>query len=413
MAKEMIDTTVDDGEGEQTASRGKGANYIKDAGEQFLASLGDTAAEGTDEDSPAPRATKTAAKSVSKATSKVTGKAKADAADEGPAVEAEASADADEDSPYTEDADAEATDDDLPDEAEASEDDAPTGTTIVLAGEAERGEEDIEITIDDPAVVERLRRLQNSGMRGKQYRESMAALRAEQAELRDITLEIDVNPHGFILEKLGPEMQLQLAEALLAEHFDKLVPVINKFVDDPAEAPKVREGAAKQMRENDRTLAQRKAGAQFAEECRTEVETLIPDTATRDQRERFFRDAERDLLDAAKRGELRSPRDVPRLIADRIRLYGFQSADTSRRSAKPGTERARSIAEQKRLEAEEHQRRVKQSRHIRTASKAVVPGGRGTAAVRKPVVADNDNIEQASDKLRKLGGNSWANVKLT
>lgn len=387
---------------------------IKDAGENFLKKLAkgkgaaddsgsdddddDSGADdGDDDDDDAERGKK--GKFAQKGTTKVVD----DDADD----DADADEDEDEDSrSKKDDGDADDEDEDKDDDDKGEE--KPKANRVVLAGLEDRGEEDLEIEIDDPEVLARIRRLQNDSMRGKVFREKMQGVRAREAELRDIDLMIEHNPHGFLFEEMPKERQVEIAEALLAEHWDDLQPIITEFVDDPAKASKVRADTVSKMRQGDKDLAKKRQNLQFADDCRMEVEKLIPDGVAPDTVAAFLRDAERDLIDAVRRGELRSPSDVPRFLAERIRMYGFGKGDRSRRSTAKGRpdSRAETADQKRRRDAEEHQDRVKRGSKVRRASRGIVAGGRGTATTRKPLVPRNASIEEASEKL-KNSGDSW------
>jgi hypothetical protein len=111
---------------------------------------------------------------------------------------------------------------------------------VTLAGLEEKGEQPIEIELEDEAAAERIRRLQNDGMRRKAYQEAKGELDDERAELTAVTQAIEADPVSFIVGQMTPERQLDVARALLAEHFDKLVPDIQSYDDEQNGATRAR-----------------------------------------------------------------------------------------------------------------------------------------------------------------------------
>src|SRR5215471_3400462 len=111
--------------------------------------------------------------------------------------------------------------------------DAPELTSFTLPGLAERGEHDIEIDIGDPDVLQRLERLRNEGMRRQQYDTAMREINAQQSELKAIEEALTHDPVGFALNAMTRERQLEVARALLVEHFDQLAPDLSVLLDDP------------------------------------------------------------------------------------------------------------------------------------------------------------------------------------
>jgi hypothetical protein len=107
----------------------------------------------------------------------------------------------------------------------------------VLSGLRE-GRAGHRVELEDEAAAERIRRLQNDGMRRKAYQEAKGELDNERAELTAVTQAIEADPVSFIVGQMTPERQLDVARALLAEHFDKLIPDIQSYDDEQNGAKK-------------------------------------------------------------------------------------------------------------------------------------------------------------------------------
>lgn len=311
-----------------------------------------------------------------------------------------------------------------PDKGKKNEAAAGQPVAIKLAGAPERGEEDLELEIDDPDVAQRIQRLQNEGMRRQAYNEAMADVESQRAELQAIGSALEQDPVGFALNQMTRERQLEVAEALLIEHFDALVGRINEFTDDPVSRQQGRVALRDRLAASRDEMQDSRARQSHAAACMRTAQGLLPEGVDDATAQMFMADAENDLIRAAKSGRPVTPDTVPLLLKHRARIYGFgetgpgeraSGASALSRSADPGTARpltdkARAIAEKKR-EASEAQKRIRRVQVQRRGAAAVAPTGIGAATLQVPVLSDNDmtDVHAASKALRKLNlGNSWA-----
>lgn len=309
--------------------------------------------------------------------------------------------------------DAEAATDETED-AEAATDEQ-SAATVKLPGMAERGEDELEIEVSDPAVAERLRRLANDGLRRAAYDEKIAAVEERETELRTAEELIEANPVGFVLGMMTPERQLEVAQALVTEHFESLRPIVERFMED--EAHVLREKVVLRDRtNNDRADAEGVvARRQAARAIMGAAQRLVPEDMDHGTASEFLKDAERDLVDAARSGQAVTPDTVPQLLAKRIRMYGFSAGEMKGTAqskttaiARPVSDRAKAIAERK-VQVADSQKRVQRVQAQRKVAKAVPGPGAGAATVRTPLVPKGASIEDASRILREKGGSSWAN----
>lgn len=305
-------------------------------------------------------------------------------------------------------------------EAESDEDDAEAeeaATVVKLPGIEARGESELEIEVSDPAVAERLRRLANDGLRRAAYDEKVAAVEERETELRTAEELIEANPVGFVLGMMTPERQLEVAQALVTEHFESLRPIVERFMED--EAHVLREKVTLRDRTNsDRADAEDiVARRQAARAIMGAAQKLVPEDTDHATASEFLRDAERDLVEAARSGAQVTPDTVSQLLERRIRMYGFSGErnkgtanDKTLAVARPVSDRAKAIAERK-AQAAESQKRVQRVQAQRKVAKAVPGPGAGAATVRTPLVPKGASIEEASKLLREKGGTSWANYQ--
>jgi hypothetical protein len=70
-------------------------------------------------------------------------------------------------------------------------------------------------------------------------------LRAANRELNAVVQALDADPVGFALNHMTPERQLEVARALVLEHFDTLLPDLVKYDQDAAARQQARVAAAR------------------------------------------------------------------------------------------------------------------------------------------------------------------------
>lgn len=320
--------------------------------------------------------------------------------------------------------------------AEAAAAGAPQPVKIVLPGITERGEQDLEVEIDDPALATRLQQLANNGLRRKAFEEQRATVEARAAELDAVEQALTVDPVGFALGHMTKERQIEVARALVLEHFDTLLPDLAKWDQDAASRERERVNVRDRMSDSSRQLRSSTEAQQRSVACMRAAESLIPENTDPAVVQAFVRDAERDLIDALRAGRLPTPELVPQLLAHRIALYGFASSEPagaaaagtsatsstalpSRTSApapaaaaapataRPVSDRARAIAAQV-ATASSAQARIRRIQTARRSAASVAPAGVGAATVSVPVVPAGADVRAASKALRQKGlQSSW------
>jgi hypothetical protein len=303
-------------------------------------------------------------------------------------------------------------------EGEEEEAPAPSRTMFTLPGLAERGEQDIEVELSDPEVVKRLERLRNEGMRRHQFDDAMKDIGARENELRAVEEALTVDPVGFALNAMTRERQLEVAKALLVEHFDQLQPDIDALLDDPVSRANNRVALRDRLQQSRDQLTDHRARMNHAMACIDAARAMVPegiDDATVDQ---FLADAEQDLIRAARDGRNVAPDTVASLLERRAALYGFDPIEPTgngqtRRPPSPGSARpltpaAQAIADRKKAEARETQQRVRRVQIARRSAASVTPPGVGAATVEAPVIPADADVREVSKILRRRGvANSW------
>jgi hypothetical protein len=300
-----------------------------------------------------------------------------------------------------------------PDAPASTESDDPAPETpeaearvFTLKGEEQRGESDIELDITGlpPEAVERLERLEKQGMRRATFDHEMRKVRADRANLDAVETEIAVDTEGFILNRVAPAKRQAVAEALLLDQFETLAPMIEALWNDPA----ARYAKLDQLRQ---TIASRRgevtssvAASQQANEIRSAVSELIPETANEAEAQEFFATSIALLQQRAMQDASLTSKDVPKVLdAHRRRFFGAGEAPVPtpsrpRLAVKPSAPKAAPAvpAPTTVLSADEVARRAK----ARTAALATAPRGAGVGAVQRDVGPANETIEQRSRRLR-------------
>ncbi len=297
----------------------------------------------------------------------------------------------------------------------AGEEAASAPETITLPGLSDRGEEDIEIEIDDPAVAERLRRMAKDGIRASAAREQRAALEADRARFAEVTAAVEDDPIGFVIGKMSPERQLEVARALILEHLDTLLPDIDELAATPGLRSDRRLDLQRTMSTAASEAAEVRNARAYAGRIVSSIEALVPeDTDPTDARE--FVDSSRTYLaKLAQSGQRITPESVPTLLARHIRMLGSPAAiprPASGTVAKPATDAARAVAARVSLEdADRSAQRVRRVQIQRAAATRVAPAGAGAAPVSVPLLKPEErtDIRTASKALLRPGvlPNTW------
>jgi hypothetical protein len=297
---------------------------------------------------------------------------------------------------------------------------------IQLAGEADRGEEDIELEVEDPEVAERLSRLQKQAMRRKDYERRREAIETRAAELDAIELEIDQDPVGFIIGKLPDGRRLEVARALLIQHLPELQQDVDALLDDEAERLRRQLALNKNMTQSQQRLEQAKAVRAHARKCMAAAQALIPEDVEQDVADEFLADARQIFAQAAQAGTRVTPENAKELLARRLKLYGFDQSrraprtrtgsgqgdrDQRRPAARPVSDRARDIADRRPAGASASNDRLRRVQLSRTAASRQAPAGAGAAPATVPVLKPEEetDVRTASKALRQKGlPQTWA-----
>lgn len=281
------------------------------------------------------------------------------------------------------------------------------GVEITLPGHGERGEEDITVEVD-AELAERIQRLQNDAVRARDIKVLRERVDQQQARIDDYNEAMEVDPVGFHLQQMPREQQLEVARALILEHFDTLGPEVDQFLADKEKLFDARKKAFDGRREADTRIKQSREMRAAVRQVVQAVEKLVPAWADMAMAEEFVSDARADLARMSRAGTRVEPALVKRLLARRLALYGFDkpqrqpargSSDKSqeRSGARPVSDRARQIAEAAPVKrAAEAQSRTGKALRLRRAAARQPGAGAGAAPVQSPKIPKDAEQDVAS-----------------
>lgn len=282
---------------------------------------------------------------------------------------------------------------------------APDPELVVALPPRRAGETPLEITVSDKETADALRRLAN----GYGRRDEVEAVRAEAQQVyQEIAAEreeIAIDPAGYLVSAVPPEIQADVALFLLTQPhiWESIRDDVLALEDDvqyrttAAEVKARRLELRDQLRQaaSDRAVIQRNAT-----EVKQAVASLVPQDMPDEVAESFYRDALRDLKEHAERNGLRTlnPDDVPVLLARRMRQVGIDPLAVATRAAAPaaslpaGTPAPRAAASQ--VPSQRTGAQFKQASATRRAAAATPAAGAGAPAAAPMAPPPNQSIAE-------------------
>jgi hypothetical protein len=276
-----------------------------------------------------------------------------------------------------------------------------------------------DVVIEDPELAEEIRTNANDGMRRREFLGAKAAVEARESVIAQAESMIEHNPEGFVKQNLTDEQQVRLGVMLLSRHFDALVPIIQKFDQDPNSRFAATAESEQLIRTQSDQLTTLRASQTAAATVRQAVAALIPDTADQTTADEFWSLASILCVQATNRGERVTPETVPQILASTLKRFGFDGAGSSPApasmpriisapststpspAAQPANTAAKALADAKAV-----QKRIRLRQQQRINAAAVPPAGAGAAPVRVPAIAPGTSIKDASKPLKAMNG--WA-----
>jgi hypothetical protein len=268
--------------------------------------------------------------------------------------------------------------------------------TIVLPGLADRNEEPIELDAPDIQTADRLRRLLNDGMRAAEYKVRNQALTEREDAIADTEAEINASPVAWILKNCTPERQVEIAQAILVEHYEKLAPEFDALSDNEERLQRQLK-RERESRDGDKALDAARARRRYTTSMLNAVAELIPAGTDPKVEQRFLKDAERDLIDAINAGEQLQPSDVARVLEYRRGQY-FPAPAKPAEGGPP-----RPLSDEAKAIARRAQDERKTKLQLKRAATRTGGAGIGATTTSPPVIPKGATIDEATATLRKRG----------
>lgn len=193
------------------------------------------------------------------------------------------------------------------------------------------GEEPIKLAVEDAATLERINQALKGGLRRDEFARSMEAVNRQREELDIVEQHLEIDPVGFLAERVKPEIQVELVRHLLSlpEVFEKVTADLEEWQDpDKARARRAELGKdrADRSRQTERELAQIREVREQGRKIRDTVEAIMPADMQEDEAALFRDDC---LTDVAawcranpKVARLR-PEEVIGILERRLRHHGL------------------------------------------------------------------------------------------
>jgi hypothetical protein len=291
-----------------------------------------------------------------------------------------------------------------------------------LAGDPQRGEEDIELDVTGlpEEVVKRLELNETRGMRRREFNQAMEKVTKVEADFVEFETMLKLNPEGVVLDHMAPASRLKVGAAILLEHWDDLAPTIQALWEDPG----ARKLALSELRDGARSVsanvAQQIETNRKASAIRRAVETTIPDKADPSDAVAYRAAAHALIVQKLNAGEAVSPDAVPTLLASLVQRYGFdaevetakpkvpvrpklavagkpaQQNATTRQTTQTATAGKGGVQTVSTMSPE----RFRSATEGRQAARQVAPQGAGALPVKKPGPPETATIAEASAFLR-------------
>lgn len=290
-----------------------------------------------------------------------------------------------------------------------------------LAGDPQRGEEDIELDITGlpEEVVKRLEINETRGMRRKEFNQAMEKVTKIEGDFVEFETMLKMNPEGVVLDYMAPASRLKVGAAILLEHWDEFAPTIQALWEDPT----ARKSALLELRNGAQSVSasvqQQVETNRKASAIRRAVETTIPDKVDPQDAVAYRAAAHAVLVDHIRAGKEVTPDSVPQLLTSLAQRYGFGTeapaapAAPARpklavipKTAQPGTAARPATAAATAADGKTpvvgtmSPERFAKATAGRQAARQVAPQGAGALPVKQPGPPEGASIAEASAFLR-------------
>lgn len=201
--------------------------------------------------------------------------------------------------------------------------------TVVFPAHDQVPELTIEVGSQD--VADRLRELQNNGIRKAEYTKRLEALDSREIDIRANEAALAKAPEVFVAERLQPDQQQQIALALVAAHWDDLFPKLVEMADKDAGKAKRGEtilGFKQRIFDARTAMDTERANQRQLQQMYKATMSFVPEDTPEDTARRFVHLASQEIGDAMRAGRWTpgskiAPDDVLPHLRGVLRDFGF------------------------------------------------------------------------------------------
>lgn len=293
-----------------------------------------------------------------------------------------------------------------------------------LPGVAERGEQEMVFEAPDQPSLERWRRVINDAAVGRQVRTERRGLDRQMEEIERLEDMVQTDPAGFVLERMPQEgrdevaMHFLFTPGTLEAINERLVKAgvdagIQGVLEDPsilrttrAELERDRYKMREQLRDQSDA---RRAARQAATRAAQQIEGLIPDHITGEQRDEVFNGALKFVVAQGRRLHVDlSPQDVQVYVRHWLEEQKLPAAPAGNGDGKPPASAAASAAPAAAAVPGKTGKQFTAAAAARRTAAAAAPAGVGAPSARArpemPKTQDGKSTEAAIAEIRKRGG---------
>lgn len=294
---------------------------------------------------------------------------------------------------------------------------AATPDPIVVKIPQGANEPDLEIEVPDQAVADRINELRNDGLRKAEFTRRLEAIESRELDMRTQEAVLERSPESFVVERLKPEARVEIAKAILAAHWDDLMPTLIDYANEQTGAGtrklaladfKEKAIASKQAMESERS------NQRAAQVIIRAVQRLIPEDAPEDTVRRFIRVADAELSEKIRGGTQVTADNVKDHLSPVLRDFRFDEASRASSTAPapakrpaaaastatppaPGASSTRTTTQR----SEEQQRKIATQR---ATARRVAPAGAGGIPAQPVQIPKGTTLKDAFKFVRENPG---------
>lgn len=300
-------------------------------------------------------------------------------------------------------------------EAGAEETPAEDANLITVPLPNPRGGEDLAVDVDDPEVAEAVRHLVNNGMRREEFKRRMESVEQKESEQRELVARIQYAPES-IVDALSPENRARFASYLLAQDFDRLLPMLQSWAENDITRQQALLYSQQQAFTSRQQFESAVATQRQERQIMRAVENLIPDHATPADADDFRQAAIARLTAVTQQGGDVRPETVAQHLDRDVRRFGFlppadpdpsrtpslvptQPAPSARSAPAPADVKARADATQQRLAQVAKQRQ---------AAAPIAPRGAGAAPA--TTIPRPASFAEAGKIIKNIPREEWQRI---